>query len=76
MHVVLLEDLLILFQKQDEKYVLKFHNTNLTSGREDTKRMYSPILRVNNLLIRNNASGNCYVYFCNIHLKHLISYAI
>ncbi|XP_054710191.1 rho guanine nucleotide exchange factor 11-like [Uloborus diversus] len=27
MHVVLLEDLLVLFQKQDEKYILKFHNT-------------------------------------------------
>ncbi|XP_042905451.1 rho guanine nucleotide exchange factor 11 isoform X2 [Parasteatoda tepidariorum] len=56
MHVVLLEDILILFQKQDEKYVLKFHNTNLNTGREDIKIMHSPILRVQNLFTRDNAT--------------------
>ncbi|GIY24324.1 hypothetical protein CDAR_266562 [Caerostris darwini] len=56
MHVVLMEDILILFQKQDEKYILKFHNTILTSGREDTKIMHSPILRVQNIFSRENAT--------------------
>lgn len=70
MHVVLLEELLILFQKQDEKYILKFHNTNLTSVREDTKIMYSPILRVHNLLIRNNATDKRSIFLISSSEMH------
>ncbi|KFM79191.1 Rho guanine nucleotide exchange factor 11, partial [Stegodyphus mimosarum] len=70
MHVVLMEDILILFQKQDEKYILKFHNTNLTSGREDTKIMHSPILRVHNLLIRNNATDKRSIFLISSSEMH------
>lgn len=47
LHVVLLEECILLLQKQDDKYVLKFvHNTN------------SPIIKISNALVRPVATGN------------------
>ena len=37
LHVLLLEDLLILLQKQDDKYVLKCLSTTVIAGYQDTK---------------------------------------
>ncbi|XP_013792481.2 rho guanine nucleotide exchange factor 11-like [Limulus polyphemus] len=53
-HVVLFEDILVLLQRQDDKLLLKYHNSHLTS---DTKVIHSPILRVQNLFTRNVATG-------------------
>ncbi|KAF8764682.1 Rho guanine nucleotide exchange factor 12 like protein [Argiope bruennichi] len=72
MHVVLMEDILILFQKQDEKYILKFHNTILTSGREDTKIMHSPILRVQNIFSRENATDKRTFFIVSSSEMHAI----
>lgn len=49
LHVLLLENMLILLQKQDDKYILKFH-------KEETKVTHSPIIKLGNLLIRNVAT--------------------
>lgn len=46
LHVLLLEDVIILLQKQDEKFVLKFYSTTL-----------SPIIKVSTVLVRPNAVG-------------------
>ncbi|GFU54515.1 rho guanine nucleotide exchange factor 12 [Nephila pilipes] len=72
MHVVLMEDILILFQKQDDKYILKFHNTILTSGREDTKVMHSPILRVQNIFSRENATDKRTFFIVSSSEMHAI----
>lgn len=72
MHIVLMEDILILFQKQDEKYILKFHNTILTSGREDTKVMHSPILRVQNIFSRENATDKRTFFIVSSSEMHAI----
>ena len=56
LHVILLEDILVLLQKQDEKLVLKCQTSNM-SGKEDTKFTHSPILKLTNLLTRNVATG-------------------
>ncbi|XP_063295747.1 rho guanine nucleotide exchange factor 11 isoform X3 [Pelobates fuscus] len=54
-HVLLLEDLLVLLQKQDEKLVLKCHSkTNVVST--DTKQTFSPIIKLNSILVRSVAT--------------------
>lgn len=52
LHVVLMEEIILLLQKQDEKYVLKFYNS--MSGGE---RPHSPIIKVCTALVRRNAAG-------------------
>jgi len=56
LHVVLLEDILVLLQKQDEKLVLKCQSTTVVAGKEDTKFTHSPIIKLTNLLTRNVAT--------------------
>ncbi|ELU16616.1 hypothetical protein CAPTEDRAFT_220966 [Capitella teleta] len=55
-HVVLLEDVLVLLQKVDDRLVLRCQSTTVTPGREDTKFTHSPIIRLTNLLTRNVAT--------------------
>nr|XP_018910906.1 PREDICTED: rho guanine nucleotide exchange factor 11 isoform X3 [Bemisia tabaci] len=58
LHVVLLEDMIILLQRQDEKFVLKFHNTN--SG-----GYLSPVIKVSHVLVRHNAVDKKALYLVN-----------
>ncbi|XP_053134044.1 rho guanine nucleotide exchange factor 11 isoform X2 [Hemicordylus capensis] len=55
LHVLLLEDLLVLLQRQDEKLVLKCHSKTAL-GSSDTKQTFSPILKLNSVLIRSVAT--------------------
>ncbi|NWJ03098.1 ARHGB factor, partial [Crypturellus undulatus] len=55
LHVLLLEDLLVLLQKQDEKLVLKCHSKTAL-GSSDTKQSFSPVLKLNAVLIRSVAT--------------------
>ncbi|KAG1693951.1 Rho guanine nucleotide exchange factor 12 [Nymphon striatum] len=55
-YLLVLEQFFILLHKQDEKYVLKFHNTHMLSGRDDTKLLRSPIIKLENVLTRDNAT--------------------
>lgn len=58
-HVVLLEDLLVLFQKQDDKLVLRQQSTQLVAGKEDSRYQFSPLLKLENVLHTNSkATGN------------------
>ncbi|XP_027529489.1 rho guanine nucleotide exchange factor 11-like [Neopelma chrysocephalum] len=56
LHVLLLEDLLVLLQKQDEKLVLKCHSKTAL-GSSDNKQTFSPVLKLNSVLIRSVATG-------------------
>lgn len=56
-HVVLLEDILILLQKQDERLVLRCQSGSKESTRDDGRLPHSPIIKLNNLLTRNVAVG-------------------
>ena len=49
LHMILLEEFIVLLQKQDDKYVLKFHTV---TGRE-----ISPIVKNENILVRPMATG-------------------
>ncbi|KAG8519940.1 LOW QUALITY PROTEIN: Rho guanine nucleotide exchange factor 11, partial [Galemys pyrenaicus] len=55
LHVLLLEDLLVLLQKQDEKLLLKCHSKTAV-GSSDSKQTFSPALKLNAVLIRSVAT--------------------
>lgn len=67
LHVVLLEDLLILLTRTSDsnRLVLRFHNINLISGREDKKYTHCPVLKLTGLLPKNVATGiHSYSFTC------------
>ncbi|XP_037543171.1 rho guanine nucleotide exchange factor 12 [Nematolebias whitei] len=51
LYTVLLEDIMVLLQKQDERLVLKFHGKNPASA-ADTKHIFSPVIKLNTVLVR------------------------
>lgn len=51
LHVLLLEDLIILLNKVDDKYVLKYY------GSQDRTPTLSPIIKLSTALVRHNAVG-------------------
>ncbi|KAM6907913.1 rho guanine nucleotide exchange factor 12-like [Xenentodon cancila] len=57
LYTLLLEDILVLLQKQDERLVLKFHGKNLVSV-ADTKHIFSPIIKLSTVLVRPVATDN------------------
>jgi hypothetical protein len=61
LHVVLLDEILLLLQRQDERLVLRCQNTTVVAGKDDTKYTHSPIIKLTNLLTRNVATGTCRV---------------
>ncbi|BFZ25565.1 hypothetical protein BsWGS_28603 [Bradybaena similaris] len=65
LHVLLFDDLLVLLQKQDEKYVLKCQNTNVQSARDD-KYTHFPVLKLQNLLARTLATEKRSFFVVNI----------
>lgn len=70
-HVLLLHDVIILLQKQDEKYVLKFYNVNTPSGGAPA---LSPIVKVSSVLVRDNAVGELLGYIMSSsHHMHLLN---
>lgn len=58
LHVLLLEDLLVLLQRQDERLLLKCHSKTAV-GSSDSKQTFSPVLKLNAVLIRSVATGTC-----------------
>lgn len=56
LYTLLLEDILVLLQKQDERLILKCHSKNL-AGTADTKHIFSPIIKLNTVLVRSVATG-------------------
>ncbi|KAJ4923711.1 hypothetical protein JOQ06_013990 [Pogonophryne albipinna] len=57
LYTLLLDDILVLLQKQDERLVLKFHGKNPTSA-ADTKNIFSPVIKLNTVLVRPVATDN------------------
>ncbi|KAL2095087.1 hypothetical protein ACEWY4_009806 [Coilia grayii] len=57
LYTLLLEDILVLLQRQDERLVLKCHSKNL-AGTADTKHIFSPIIKLNTVLVRSVATDN------------------
>ncbi|KAM3829391.1 rho guanine nucleotide exchange factor 1 isoform 4-T4 [Vipera latastei] len=54
-HVLLLDDILVLLQKQEERLVLKCHSRTITPA-PDGKQMLSPIIKLNSAMTREVAT--------------------
>lgn len=63
LYVILLEDILVLLQKQDERLVLKFHGKNQASA-ADAKNIFSPVIKLNTVLVRPVATGESFGGLC------------
>ncbi|CAB4064753.1 ARHGEF12 [Lepeophtheirus salmonis] len=66
LHVVLLEDCIMLLQKQDDKYLLKFHTSGAASSTGDKKFFHSPIIEFSTMLVRPVATDKRAFYLLNI----------
>ena len=69
LHVVLLEDCIMLLQKQDDKYLLKFHTTTFgtTGAPQGQKFCHSPVIKFSTMLVRPVATGIyvIFIYYSN-----------
>jgi len=68
LHVVLLEDCMMLLQKQGDKYLLKFHSSSAgqAPGKEDSRRLFhSPIIKFSTMLVRPVATDKRAFYLLN-----------
>ena len=73
LHVVLLEDCIMLLQKQDDKYLLKFHTTtfsNAAVGSQGNKLCHSPVIKFSTMLVRPVATGKKKLSFCVFGTYH------
>ncbi|XP_066031010.1 rho guanine nucleotide exchange factor 11-like [Chamaea fasciata] len=57
LHVLLLDELLVLLQRQDERLLLKCHGKGAPAGAADGRQSFSPVLRLSSLLVRSVATG-------------------
>ncbi|XP_067306850.1 rho guanine nucleotide exchange factor 12 isoform X3 [Pseudorasbora parva] len=57
LYTLLLEDILVLLQKQDDRLILRCHSKNL-AGTADTKHIFSPIIKLSTVLVRSVATDN------------------
>ena len=71
LHVVLLEDCIMLLQKQDDKYLLKFHTSAAVSGQDSRKFFHSPVIKFSTMLVRPVATGNNNNHFSQFNLNPL-----
>jgi PH domain len=56
-YLVLFDDIILLLLQQDDKLVLRCQSALHIAGREGTRFVHSPIIRLRDLLVRDNAAG-------------------
>merc|ERR1719225_530141 len=67
LHVLLLEDCIMLLQKQDDKYLLKFHTSTFgtTGAPQGQKFCHSPVIKFSTMLVRPVATDKRAFYLLN-----------
>ncbi|XP_014665037.1 PREDICTED: rho guanine nucleotide exchange factor 28-like [Priapulus caudatus] len=55
-HAVLLNDLLVLMQKADDKFVLKCRNINIVPGKDESKYTHCPVIRLGEFMFTRNVA--------------------
>jgi len=63
-YVMLFDDIIVLVHQQDDKYSLRCQSVMLVAGKEESRMYYSPIIRLRDLYVRDNAAG----LFCKFTL--------
>ncbi|KAK0168904.1 hypothetical protein PV327_002662 [Microctonus hyperodae] len=66
LHVVLLDNVILLLHRQDEKYLLKFMNISQVNS---SNELLSPIVKVSKVLVRNNAVDKNSLFLVNTSQK-------
>lgn len=66
LYTLLLEDILVLLQKQDERLVLKCHSKN-RAGSADAQHIFSPVIKLNTVLVRSVATGKLFYTHTHTH---------
>lgn len=56
LYTLLLEDILVLLQKQDDRLVLRCHS-KILANTADSKHTFSPVIKLNTVLVRQVATG-------------------
>ena len=72
LHVLLLEDCIMLLQKQDDKYLLKFHTSTFGTtavGTQGHKFCHSPVIKFATMLVRPVATGKIQLHPKYINYK-------
>ena len=58
LHVLILEDCIVLLQKDSDKYVLKYHSLNKSLAKDENKmNMLAPVIKFGTFLCREVATG-------------------
>ncbi|XP_073512748.1 rho guanine nucleotide exchange factor 12 isoform X2 [Phyllobates terribilis] len=57
LYTLLLEDILVLLQRQDDKLILRCHSKILATM-SDSKHIFSPVIKLNTVLVRQVATDN------------------
>ncbi|XP_022109338.1 rho guanine nucleotide exchange factor 11-like isoform X2 [Acanthaster planci] len=56
-YALLFADILVVLQKQDDRYVMKCHSTTVPTQLEEKKNTHSPIIKINSVLCREVATN-------------------
>ncbi|XP_038062794.1 nucleoprotein TPR-like isoform X3 [Patiria miniata] len=56
-YALLFSDILVVLQKQDDRYVMKCHSTTVPTQLEEKKNTHSPIIKINSVLCREVATN-------------------
>ncbi|XP_039440600.1 uncharacterized protein LOC120421455 isoform X1 [Culex pipiens pallens] len=74
LHGLLFEDLMVLLQKQDDKYLLKYHSSPGIGGNESkiTEGRFNPITRINLILVRQSAVDKNTFFLINTNVSQML----
>jgi len=67
LYVLLLDDCVMFLQKQEEKYLLKFHTVSggIPGNRDDVKKILSPVIKFSTMIVRPVATNKKAFYLMN-----------
>uniref|UniRef100_A0A1Q3G067 Putative guanine nucleotide exchange factor n=1 Tax=Culex tarsalis TaxID=7177 RepID=A0A1Q3G067_CULTA len=74
LHGLLFEDMMVLLQKQDDKYLLKYHSSPGIGGNESkiTEGRFNPITRINLILVRQSAVDKNTFFLINTNVSQML----
>lgn len=74
LHGLLFEDMMVLLQKQDDKYLLKYHSSPGIVGNESkiTEGRFNPITRINLILVRQSAVDKNTFFLINTNVSQML----
>ncbi|XP_065085202.1 uncharacterized protein RhoGEF2 isoform X3 [Ochlerotatus camptorhynchus] len=74
LHGLLFEDMMVLLQKQDDKYLLKYHSSPGLGGSESkiTEGRFNPITKTNLILVRQSAVDKNTFFLINTNVSQML----